>query len=56
MHPSISGELANCAIISKVPAIDSKHRKTLAPVFTDPVSGTIDWVAIENLLLAVGCD
>jgi len=54
MHPSISSEPANCAIISKVPAIDSKPRKTLAPVFTDPVSRTIDGVAIENLLLAVG--
>ena len=34
--------------------MNSKHRKTLAIVFADPVSGTIDWVAIENLLLAAG--
>lgn len=32
--------------------MNSKHRKTLAAVFTDPVSGTIEWMAIEGLLLA----
>ena len=34
--------------------MNSKHRKTLATVFTDPVSGTIEWAAIESLLLAAG--
>ena len=34
--------------------MNSKQRKTLAAVFTDPVSGTIEWVAIEGLLLAAG--
>jgi hypothetical protein len=34
--------------------IKSKHRKTLAAVFTDPVSGTIEWAAVESLLLAAG--
>lgn len=24
-------------------------------MFTDPVSGTIDWTAVESLLVAVGC-
>lgn len=32
--------------------MNSKHRKTLAAVFTDPVSGTIEWAAVESLLLA----
>lgn len=32
--------------------MNSKHRKTLAVVFTDPVCGTIEWMAIEGLLLA----
>jgi hypothetical protein len=32
-----------------------KQKKTLANVFTDPVSGTIKWAAIESLLEAVGC-
>jgi len=32
----------------------SKHRKTLAVVFTDPVSGTIEWSAVERLLIAAG--
>ena len=34
--------------------MNSKHRKTLATVFTDPVSGTIEWAAVESLLLAAG--
>jgi hypothetical protein len=32
----------------------SKHRKVLVAVFTDPVSGTIEWAAVESLLLAAG--
>ncbi len=32
----------------------NKHRKTLATVFTDPVSATVEWSAIENLLIAAG--
>ena len=35
-------------------SMNSKHRKTLAAVFTDPVSGTIEWAAVEGLLLAAG--
>ncbi|WP_417816606.1 type II toxin-antitoxin system HicA family toxin [Tritonibacter scottomollicae] len=35
--------------------MNSKHRKTLAVVFTDPVSGTIEWAAVEGLLVAAGC-
>jgi hypothetical protein len=35
-------------------AMNSKHRKTLAAVFTDPVSSTIEWAAVESLLLAAG--
>ncbi len=34
--------------------MNSKQRKTLAAIFTDPVSGTIEWAAIEGLLLAAG--
>ena len=32
----------------------STHRKTLAAIFTDPVSGTIEWAAVESLLCAAG--
>lgn len=32
-----------------------RHVKTLAAIFADPVSGTIGWLAIENLLIAIGC-
>jgi 3'-phosphoadenosine 5'-phosphosulfate (PAPS) 3'-phosphatase len=34
--------------------VSSKHRRTLAVVFIDPVSGTIEWAAVEGLLLAAG--
>jgi len=34
--------------------MNSKHRKILAAVFRDPVSGTLDWMSIEALLLAAG--
>lgn len=34
--------------------MNNRHRKTLAAVFTDPVSGTIDWASVEALLLAAG--
>jgi hypothetical protein len=34
--------------------VNSKHCKTLVAVFTDPVSGTIEWAAVESLLLAAG--
>lgn len=35
--------------------MNSKQRKTLAAVFKDPVSGSIEWAAIESLLIAQGC-
>lgn len=34
--------------------MNNKHRKTLSIVFTEPVSGTVEWAAIERLLVAVG--
>jgi hypothetical protein len=46
--------LAFFAIMAYLASMNSKHRKTLAAVFTDPVSGTIEWAAVESLLLAVG--
>lgn len=36
--------------------MNSKHRKTLAAIFTDPVSASIDWASIEGLLVAIGCE
>jgi hypothetical protein len=35
--------------------MDGKQRKTLAAIFSDPVSGTVEWAAVESLLVAVGC-
>lgn len=37
-------------------SMNSKHRRVLAAVFRDPVSGTIEWAGIEALLVACGCD
>ena len=36
--------------------MNSKHKKTLATVFRNPVSGTIDWADIEALLIAAGAE
>jgi len=36
--------------------MNSKHRRTLEAVFTDPVSGTINWSEIESLLIWAGAD
>ncbi|WP_228983057.1 type II toxin-antitoxin system HicA family toxin [Paraburkholderia gardini] len=35
--------------------MNAAHRKTLAAVFTDPVSRSLEWRRIEALLMAVGC-
>jgi len=35
--------------------MNGKQRKTLAAIFSDPVSGTMEWAAVESLLVAVGC-
>jgi hypothetical protein len=34
--------------------MNSRHRRTLEIVFTDPVSGTIAWADVEGLLIAAG--
>jgi len=34
--------------------MNSKHRKTLSIIFTDPVNGNIEWRKIESLFLALG--
>ena len=36
--------------------MNSKHTKTLVAIFKNPVSGTLEWAAIESLLLAIGCE
>lgn len=35
--------------------MNSRQKRTLAAIFADPISGTIEWSAIESLLIAVGC-
>jgi hypothetical protein len=35
--------------------MNATHRKTLAAVFADPVSMSLEWRRIEALLVAIGC-
>jgi hypothetical protein len=35
--------------------MNSKQVKALKAVFADPVVASLEWKAIENLLIAVGC-
>lgn len=42
-------------VVDYLACVNSKQVKTLKAVFADPVSGTVDWAAIESLLVAVGC-
>lgn len=35
--------------------MNSKHRKTLEAIFSDPVNGALEWARIEALLVALGC-
>jgi len=43
--------IAKCDIINYM---NSKNRKILRAVFTDPVNGNIEWRKIEALFLALG--
>ena len=35
--------------------MNSKQRRTLSAIFTEPVNGNLDWRSIESLLVALGC-
>jgi hypothetical protein len=34
--------------------MNSKHRKTLETIFSEPVNGNLEWRKIETLFLALG--
>jgi HicA toxin of bacterial toxin-antitoxin, len=36
--------------------MNSKQKRVLVAIFADPVSRTLEWSAIENLLVSVGCE
>ena len=36
--------------------MNARHRRTLVTIFTDPVTGTLEWTAVEALLIAAGCE
>jgi HicA toxin of bacterial toxin-antitoxin, len=46
----------NLSINVVAAVMNSKHTKTLRAVFKSPTPGTLEWQAIESLLVAVGCD
>jgi hypothetical protein len=35
--------------------VNTKQAKTLSAIFADPTSASIEWAAIESLLIAIGC-
>lgn len=35
--------------------MNSRHRKTLEAIFSDPVNGSLEWARIEALFVALGC-
>lgn len=35
--------------------MNSKHRKTMAAIFTEPANGNLEWSKIEAVLQAIGC-
>ena len=37
-------------------ATNSKHRKTLEAIFSEPVNGNLEWRKIEALFLALGSE
>lgn len=47
--------LAHSAGLPYIASMNSKQSKTLASIFAEPASTSIEWTAIENLLIAVGC-
>ena len=36
--------------------MNSKQRKILEAIFSDPISGNLPWERIEALLVAIGCN
>jgi hypothetical protein len=36
-------------------AVNSKHRRTLAAIWANPVNGNLEWTRIESLFTALGC-
>lgn len=42
--------------LAQLAIVNSKQRKTLAAVFASPTPVNIEWLAIESLLVSVGCE
>lgn len=48
--------IANMTKVDIIASMNSKHRKTLEAIFSKPIPSTLEWVKVEALLVAVGCD
>ena len=42
-------------MIAKIAGMNGRHAKTLAAVFAEPTSVSLEWARIESLLVGVGC-
>lgn len=42
-------------LFANIVDMNSKHRKTIKAIFTDPVNGNMEWREIESLLVGLGC-
>ena len=43
------------SLFDTITNMDSTHRKTLAAIYAEPVSASLEWRRIEVLLVAAGC-
>jgi hypothetical protein len=48
--------IANSTACASIICMNSKHRKTLQVIFTDPVNGNLEWRKIEALFIALGAE
>jgi lysophospholipid acyltransferase (LPLAT)-like uncharacterized protein len=47
--------IAIAATLAIIASMNSKHTKTLAAIFANPVNGNLEWSRIESLLVGLGC-
>jgi HicA toxin of bacterial toxin-antitoxin, len=43
------------SLFDTISNMNSTHKKTLAAVYAEPVSASLEWRRIEALLVAIGC-
>jgi len=50
-----SKRLPSHCMLATLASMNSKHLKTLAAVFSNPINGNLEWSRIEGLLVGLGC-